>query len=145
MKTGIFVTPQLMLYLCTNIWEYTLHRHSHGHLRTINFQYKRKALLCIKQYQNPFGYFSHNEYFKLFDSLVKLVLCYASQVWGFCYVNAIETVHLDFCKRYFGLNKSTNNAVVLGECGRLPLCISYMSNCIKYWCKLLHMPNSRYP
>ena len=64
---------------------------------------------------------------------------------GFCYVNAIETVHLDFCKRYLGLNKSTNNAIVLGECGRLPLCISYMSNCIKYWCKLLHMPNSRYP
>ena len=81
----------------------------------------------------------------MFDSLVKPVLCYASQVWGFCYVNTIETVHLDFCKRYLGLNKSTNNAVVLGECGRLPLCISYMSNCIKYWYKLLHMPNSRYP
>ena len=45
-----------------------------------------KALLRIKQYQNPFGYFPCNEYFKLFDSLVKQVLCYASKVWGYCYI-----------------------------------------------------------
>ena len=29
--------------------------------------------------------------------------------------------------------------------GRLPLCITYMSDCIKYWCKLLHMNDHRYP
>ena len=31
-----FCNTQLMFCLCTNIGEYTLHRHYHGHLRTIN-------------------------------------------------------------------------------------------------------------
>lgn len=35
--------------------------------------------------------------------------------------------------------------MVLGECGRLPLSISYMTNCIRYFCKLLTMPSSTYP
>ena len=53
-------------------------------------------------------------------------------------------MHLDFCKRHLDLNRSTNNTVFLGECGRFALCVSYMSNCIKYICKLLNMPNSMY-
>ncbi len=35
--------------------------------------------------------------------------------------------------------------MALGECGRLPLCVTYHTNCIKYWCKLLQMPDHRYP
>ena len=35
--------------------------------------------------------------------------------------------------------------VALGECGRYPLFIDYYMYCIKYWCRLLEMPNSRYP
>ena len=88
----------------------------------------KKSIWSINQYQKSFGYFPINEYFKLFDTLVKPVLCYASQVWGYCYVNTIETVHYDFCKRYLCVNRTTNNSVALGECGRLPLCVFYMPN-----------------
>ena len=35
--------------------------------------------------------------------------------------------------------------MVLGECGRLPLCTTYYISCIRYWCKLLTMPSHRYP
>ena len=35
--------------------------------------------------------------------------------------------------------------VTLGERGRLPLCTSYMSNCIKYWLKVIRMQDFRYP
>ena len=105
----------------------------------------KKSILSIKQYQKSFGYFPIKEYFKLFDSLVKPVLCYASQVWGYCYVDTIESVQNDFCKRYLCVKKTTNNSVALGECGRLPLCVFYMTNCVKYWCKLLTMQRSRYP
>ena len=38
-----------------------------------------------------------------------------------------------------------DDCVALGECGRLPLCIDHHIKCIKYWCKLLCMPENRYP
>ena len=65
----------------------------------------KKSILSIKQYQKSFGYFPIKWYFKLFDALVKPVLCYASQVWGYCYVDTIESVQNDFCKDIFVLRK----------------------------------------
>ena len=41
--------------------------------------------------------------------------------------------------------KPTNTCMVLGECGRLPLCYTYFTTCIKYWCKLLTLSDHRYP
>jgi len=35
--------------------------------------------------------------------------------------------------------------MVLGECCRLPLCITCMTNCMRYWCKLLWMRQNKYP
>ena len=89
--------------------------------------------------------FVHHEIFKLFDSMVKPILCYGSEIWGYEYAGTIEKVHVDFCKYFLGVNSSVNNSVALGECWRIPLCITYHTNCIKYWCKLLHMQNNRYP
>ena len=88
----------------------------------------KKSIWSINQYQKSFGYIPINEYFKLFDTLVKPVLCYASQMLGYCYEKTIETIYNDFCKRYLCVNRSIYNSVALGECGRLPLCVFYMPN-----------------
>ena len=105
----------------------------------------RKAIFCIKNYQRKFGYFLHADMFRLFDSMVKPILCYGSEVWGTEYSDVIESVHYTFCRYFMGVNQSVNNAVAIGECGRLPLCVFYFTNCIKYWCRLLHMQVNRYP
>lgn len=105
----------------------------------------KKAIFCIRNYQRTFGYFKHDEIFRLFDSMVKPILCYASEVWGVEYSSVIESVHFEFCRYFLGVNSSVNNSVALGECGRLPLCVSYYTNSVKYWCKLLQMSNNRYP
>ncbi|KAH3891876.1 hypothetical protein DPMN_015986 [Dreissena polymorpha] len=77
--------------------------------------------------------------------MVKPILCYGSQIWGNEYSPAIEFVHNMFCKKLLHVRKTTNTCMVLGECGRLPLCITYFTNCIRYWCKLLTMTSDRYP
>ena len=33
----------------------------------------------------------------------------------------------------------------MGDCGRLPLYVQYVSKCIKYWLKIIHMNDNRYP
>ena len=105
----------------------------------------RKATFSIYKYQRAFGYFPCKDLFKLFDSMIKPILCHGAQVWGHTYSEVVESVHFDFCKRYLKLNSKTNNMVALGECGRYPIYIDYYSYCIKYWCRLLVMPNNRYP
>ena len=42
----------------------------------------RKTIFCIKTYQRKFDYFKHDEIFRLFDSMVKQILCYGSAVCG---------------------------------------------------------------
>ena len=76
---------------------------------------------------------------------IKPILCYGSEVWSTKYSNVIESVDFNFCKYFLGVNNSVNNAVAIGECGDVPLCVTYFKNCIKYLCKLLHMQNNRYP
>ena len=101
-----------------------------------------KRIACVFKYQLSFGQFRPKEAFKLFDSMVRPILCYAAELWGYQYNKKVESVHLNFCKRYCSLPQHTANVLVYGECGRLPLCIFYMTQCIKYWLKLLRMdPN----
>ena len=91
----------------------------------------RKATFCIRNYQRKFGYFKHEEIFPLFGSMVEPILCFGSDVWGYEYSSVIESVLYEFCKYFLEVNSSANNEVALGECGRLPLCVTYTTSCIK--------------
>jgi len=55
-------------------------------------------------------------------SMVKPILCYASQIWGYEYVDTLESVHNIFCKNILYVRRTTDTCMVLGECGRLILC-----------------------
>ena len=66
---------------------------------------------------------------------------YGSEIWGFKECEEIERIQVRFCQFFLGNNSTVNN----GKCGRLPLSIVYHTKCIKYWCKILQLPNNRYP
>ena len=76
-----------------------------------------KSINCIKHYQKYFGYFNYNEHFKLFDSVVKPILPHGAEIWGYHYSKIVERVQIQYCHTFLGVSKSTNNDVVLGECG----------------------------
>ena len=75
---------------------------------------------------------------KLFDQMIKPILCYASELWSACDLgkrkfrtedglakyldsSAIEKVHVKFCKFIMGVNKRAVNLAVKGELGRFPI------------------------
>ena len=126
---GVYFTPKL-------IWTKT---------KEVLAQQASKAICRIFQYQRNFGNFTPNDLFKLFDSIVRPILCYGSEIWGHEYCTHIEKVHIRFCKRYIGLHQNTADFFALSECGRQPLAVTYMTQCIKYWVRLIQMPNHRYP
>ena len=77
-----------------------------------------KASASIFKYQKNFGFFSPEDAFKLFDSGVKPILCYGSEIWGYRYCEKIEKIHSRFCKRFCCLSSNTSDSLALGECGR---------------------------
>ena len=105
----------------------------------------KKALLCLFDSLQQFQCLPYRTFFKLFDSKVATILLYGSELWGLKTMPAVETVHMYACKRFLGSNKSACNDAVLGDLGRYPMYISSAKRCIKYWVRLLCMPNDRYP
>lgn len=126
---GIFFTPKL-------VWTKSLESQA---LQAL------KASSTIFRYQKKIFFFSPKDAFKLFDTIVKPILCYGSEIWGYRYYEKIEKVQTKFCKRFCTLSSNTADSFALGECGRLPIAVTYMSRCLNYWIKILQMENHRYP
>ena len=81
---------------------------------------------------------------KIFDTKVKPIILYGSEIWGVKKHEDIENVHIRYCKVVLNLGKTTLNFSALGELGRHPLYVDYHCRAIKYWYKLLTMPEQRY-
>ena len=76
------------------------------------------------------------ETIKLFDSIIKPILLYASDFWGCLTLpknNPIENMHLMFFKHVLGVHKTTATNGVLLELGRVPLCLFAQRAAVKNW------------
>ncbi len=104
-----------------------------------------KAMMAIHRYQRTLGDISCKDLFKIFDSIVTPILCYGSEIWGYNYCKIIEDVHVKMCKSLLKVSKYTCNAMVLGECGRAPLQLTYMTRAVSFWCRLIQMGPERLP
>ena len=84
---------------------------------------------------------------ELFNKLVKPILLYGCEIWGFGNIDVIERVQLMFIKRMLNLKNSTPNYMALGELGMMPLKIDIYTRMISYWGKInepeLHINNLR--
>lgn len=122
-------TPKLVWTLCQNTLA----------------QQARKGLYLLKKYSFACNGLPLTLQFELFDKMISPILLYGSEIWGYKEAEKIERVLTDYCKQVLGVPSHTSNMAVLMETGRLPLYLSYYKKLIKYWLKLLNMPNTRYP
>ena len=94
---------------------------------------------------------------KLFDSLVKPIMLYGSEIWGGFSVNRVkatmtndeltsklfndnfttEKLHIKFCKRVLGVHRKASNDACRGELGRYPLMVDVCTNVLKFYQRLL--------
>ena len=58
---------------------------------------------------------------ELFTKLVKPILLYGCEIWGFGNIDVIERVQLKYIKHVLNLKSSTPNYIVYGEVGVYPL------------------------
>lgn len=86
--------------------------------------------------------FSYKTSCELFKKCIVPILTYGCEVWGTRVHYSIENVLLSFCKKQLGVGSSTPTPAVLGECGQFPLFISCYLKTIKYWLKIIEMPEN---
>ena len=103
-----------------------------------------KAIFKLNQYLYHFTELSSKHVLELFDKLIKPILCYGSEVWGFSKPVQQERVHLQFCKKLLGVKKSTQNDFIYGELGRVSLQTSILYSVINYWFKILESEQRMY-
>lgn len=73
----------------------------------------------------------------LFEKMIKPILLYGCEVWGYCNTSLIERVQLKFLKSIFNLKQSTPNVMVYGEFGIFPIKIDIQSRMVSYWTKII--------
>lgn len=97
----------------------------------------RKAIFSVKNMTRQFFDLKPKFMCFLFDKMILPVLSYGQEIWGFGDCEAIERVHLQFCKGILKLRRSTAGFFVYGELGRFPLAVKRNIQIVKYWLKIV--------
>ena len=85
-------------------------------------------------------------FFKLFDVQIQPILNYGAEVWGLeADLKVVERIHLFALKRFLNVSSRTPNVMVYGETGRYPLFVNIFVKSVKYWLRILKIPDHRFP
>ena len=68
--------------------------------------------------------------------MIRPILLYGCEIWGYGNVEVIERVQLKFLKQILNLKKTTPSFLVYGEVGAYPLFIDIQTRIISFWTKL---------
>ena len=78
---------------------------------------------------------------KIFDTQIQPIFNYGSEIWYTGnQVDEFETLHLCYIERCLGVKISTTTLAVFGETGRFPLILQHKESILKYWFRLLSLP-----
>ncbi len=75
---------------------------------------------------------------KLFDSVVKPIALYGSEVWGPYYTDVADKLQLKFIKLALGLKTQTPSVMVRGETGSFPVLCDIKMRVLNFWFKLVN-------
>ena len=81
--------------------------------------------------------------YDLFEKIVRPILLYGCEIWGYTNVEMIERVHLKFCKLLLGVKKSTPSFMIYGELGICPMYVFIKSRIINYWARVTNTRNEQ--
>ena len=92
---------------------------------------------------NVLPYLPTGMFFKIFDLKICPILLYGSELWGLVRMTTVEQVQIYACKRLLNVSRLSCNDAIMGDLGRYPMYIFAAKRCMKYWLRLLKLPNTR--
>ena len=76
--------------------------------------------------------------FQLFDSLIKPIVMFDSEVWGVGNCGEIDKYFGGFLKKLLRVKQSTNTSMIYAETGSFALSVSVKLSIVKYWLKVIN-------
>lgn len=87
----------------------------------------------------------HSTKYKIFESVMRAIMCYGGQVWGYLQYDTVEKLQRFFIKRLFRLPSYTPNYMIHVETGLAPLYIYTFKLHIDYIVKVMQCDPNRLP
>ena len=104
-----------------------------------------KSTFAVKKSLIRFEDVKVNILSKIFDSKILPILLYGSEIW-FSHISPdIEQVHTKFCKFILNLPIQSPNCFVRSELGRYSVTLYRNFKAVKYWLRIICMPNDKLP
>lgn len=88
---------------------------------------------------------AHSVKYKIFNTTMQSIMCYAAQVWGYEEFNDVEKLQRFFIKRVFWLPVNTPNYMLYTETGLAPIFVNTLKLQIDYICKIMSLKEDRLP
>jgi hypothetical protein len=102
-----------------------------------------RALGVVLAKSKAFGGFDYDTYKKVYDTTVRPILEYSSELWGHKEYSTINAVFYRACRAYLKVCKYAPNASVLGDIGWEPPSVRLGVNMSRYWSRLCHLDKNR--
>jgi hypothetical protein len=112
-----------------------------NHFTTKSF----KALDVVITLIRSSGLNSFKNALKLFEALVTSVTLYASEIWCFNFIEAMDRVFGTFMRKLFMLSRFTAGYSIRLETGYYALRRQILKRIFSYWIKVLEMADDRFP
>eukprot|EP00745_Piridium_sociabile_P032735 TRINITY_DN5549_c0_g1_i12.p1 TRINITY_DN5549_c0_g1~~TRINITY_DN5549_c0_g1_i12.p1 ORF type:complete len:436 (-),score=19.73 TRINITY_DN5549_c0_g1_i12:134-1441(-) len=103
----------------------------------------KKGVLEILKTLRKLNCIDCNILFRIFDSQIEPLLTYGAEIWGLSRNLQMERVHTFAIKRFLSIPVHASNKIIYGETGRYPLYVKSYTKCIRYWLKLVKLPQTR--
>ena len=113
-----------------------------------------KAMFLLRSSLYTGVTFQPNLPLKIFDSTVRPILTYSSEVWCIQYIkllfkpnlidkSSLESVNNRFCKCIFGLPRQASNFAVKAELGKNPIFAYVCAQAVRFWYHIIGLKSDR--
>ena len=105
----------------------------------------RKAIFSLQKKLRAIGKLPPKLLFHAFDTLIKPILIYGSDVWGISATGrlTVDKVFFQFMRCAISVKATTSNVITLGECGRLPPSVGCQISVLCFLNRLHNMAGDR--
>ena len=113
-------------------------------LPSMNLQKSYQSLIGRAYRLSTCNFISTNTLLNTFTSLVKPIMLFSSEIWGYELkpdTNPTEKLFNKFCKHILGVHRNTTNLAIQGELGTFPLLIDVKINMVSYYLYLRQLNN----